>query len=200
MPSRVNKGGTDHTLSTSANMADNPDNNVKPFDGTKLNEPMWYLDGQGKLYDKVPGAREFITKGTVNSRHSKIIVRSVRHAQDLVDGSYVKGTLQKPYLAKNIYEGPSALAPKPARDRDARSAGRRAGYSVNPGSAHADGVRASYGRRAGRHRRGFQRSVARSRWSTTRVGLSWCRPPWCSPSLARTPWTESPVRTWAPER
>jgi len=46
MPSRVNKGGTDHTLSTSANMADNPDNNVKLFDGTKLNEPMWYLDGQ----------------------------------------------------------------------------------------------------------------------------------------------------------
>ena len=57
MPSRVNKAGTDSAQTAGADMADNTDNNVKPFDGTKLNEPTWYLDGQSKLYDNVPGAR-----------------------------------------------------------------------------------------------------------------------------------------------
>ena len=76
---------------------------------------MWFNVGKKLLYDKVEGARDFITKGTVVSeKHGTIYVSNVNHAQAYLDDAIMEGTLEAPFQLTSLpalYAVPPVAAP-----------------------------------------------------------------------------------------
>ena len=83
--------------------------------GRPLDKPMWFNVGKKPLYDKVEGARDFITKGTVVSeKHGTIYVSNVNHAQAYLDDAIMEGTLEAPFVLASLpalYAVPPVAAP-----------------------------------------------------------------------------------------
>ena len=66
--------------------------------GRPLHEAMWYYANRKLLYDKVAGARDFISKGIVTSeKHGTVFVNNVNHAQAYINGTITEGTLEAPF-------------------------------------------------------------------------------------------------------
>ena len=77
MPPKRDGGKSTNDLQTDS---DNTDN-FRKWAGRPLDKPMWFNVGKKLLYDKVEGARDFITKGIVISeKHGTIYVSNVNHA------------------------------------------------------------------------------------------------------------------------
>ena len=104
---------------------DNTDNAVMQWQGSPLDKASWYFDGKRKLFDNVRGARNFITHGTVVDR-GKVAVYSVRHAQALIDPSFVPGTISAPLKARERFFNRAAVAILPAPSSTPPSGGSAA--------------------------------------------------------------------------
>ena len=84
MPPKRDGGKPTNDLQTDS---DNTDN-FRKWGGRPLDKPMWLNVGKKLLYDKVDGARDFITKGIVISeKHGTVYVSNVNHAQAYINGT-----------------------------------------------------------------------------------------------------------------
>ena len=82
MPPKRDGGKSTKDLPTDS---DNTDNFCK-WTGRSFDKPMWFNVNKKLLYDKVEGARDFITKGTVVSeKHGTIYVSNLNHTQAYLD-------------------------------------------------------------------------------------------------------------------
>lgn len=69
--------------------------------GSPLDAAPFYFDGKRKLFAANPAARMYIESGTAIDR-GKVCVYSVRHAQEINNASFVKGTIDKPLKAREL--------------------------------------------------------------------------------------------------
>ena len=78
--------------------------------GSPLNAAPFYFDGKRKLYSANPAARMYIESGTAIDSRGKVQVYSVRHAQEISSATFVKGTIDKPLKARELFFGKNPIA------------------------------------------------------------------------------------------
>lgn len=78
---------------------------MRYWNGKAMDEPLYYYGNKELLFEELRGAREFIKNGTVTGDR-KISVRSVAHAQQIIQGTIAPGTLDAPFNHATLPAGP----------------------------------------------------------------------------------------------
>ena len=78
---------------------------LRYWNGKAMDEPLYYYGNKELLYEELRGSREFIKNGTVTGDR-KISVRSVAHAQQIIQATIAAGTLDAPFNHTTIPAAP----------------------------------------------------------------------------------------------
>ena len=87
------------------NSAINEIDAMRYWNGKAMDEPLYYYGNKELLFEELRGAREFIKNGTVTGDR-KISVRSVAHAQQIIQGAIALGTLDAPFNHSTLPPAP----------------------------------------------------------------------------------------------